>query len=103
MMISIYLYPFHAFNEVLRWLIETGPTLPKNIDPMVMIGRDLDGSDKLGILVIGAVFADNEQEAVAALNVMETCPVLDQAIVREPKVRTTLDEMLQKNVIFSIT
>lgn len=97
MMMSVYLYPFSVFDEVLRWLIDTGPTLPKNIDPMVMIGHDLDGSDKPGILVIGAVFADNEQEAVAALDVMETCPVLDQAITHVPKVRTTLDEMLQRN------
>jgi hypothetical protein len=48
------------------------------------------GVDRQGIVIASPVFADNETDAQAALAVLETCPVLDRALVAVPYAETEL-------------
>ena len=94
MMNSSYLYPIAVMDEVFRWAAELRPRLPRNMEPLVFLRRDLFGHPGPGLLVMGPTMADSREEALAALALLETCPVLDRALMREVNVETEIDAML---------
>jgi FAD/FMN-containing dehydrogenase len=95
MMKSDYLYPIEALDDVLRWIRAAQPSLPLNMEPLVFVRRDLFGHPGPAVLVTGPVMADSEAEAKSSLAILETCPVLGQALMREVNVATELDALLQ--------
>jgi FAD/FMN-containing dehydrogenase len=62
---------------------------------MVFVRRDLFGHPGPGILVTAPVLADSRDEAMATLALLETCPVLGKAVMREVNIVTELDDLLQ--------
>lgn len=94
MMNSIYHYPISVMDEVYAWAAEIRPRLPRIMEPLVFMRRDLFGHAGPGLLVMGPTMADSRDEAMAALSLLETCPVLDRAISRQVNVQTGLDELL---------
>jgi FAD/FMN-containing dehydrogenase len=95
MMKSDYVYPIEVLDEVLRWIRAMQPSLPLNMEPLVFVRRDMFGHPGPSALVTAPVMADSQEEAVAALAFLETCPVLSQAVMREVNVVTELDGLLQ--------
>lgn len=88
---SIFLYPIDLLEEVFRWAQKIGPQVARTMELMVFIHRTEDG--ELEIAVTGPVLADSEWEARAAIAVLETCPVLDQAKLALPYVPGELADL----------
>lgn len=94
MMNSIYHYPISVMDEVYTWAAAIRPRLPRIMEPLVFMRRDLFDHPGPGLLVMGPTMADSREEAFAALSLLETCPVLDKAIRREVNIETELDQLL---------
>jgi FAD/FMN-containing dehydrogenase len=95
MMRSDYLYPIEVLDEVLRWVRSIQSSLPRTVECMVFVRRDFFGHEGPGVLVTAPVLADSREEALAALAMLEACPVLQKALVREVNIVTELDDLLQ--------
>ena len=95
MMRSDYLYPVDLLDEVLTWVLSVQPSLARTMECMVFVRRGIFGHSGPGVLVTAPVLAESREEAVAALTLLETCPVLDKAIQRDVNVVTEFDDLLQ--------
>ena len=88
---GVYLYPIELLEEVFRWAHEIGPQVPRAMELMLVIHRDEAG--ELEIAVTGPVIVDSDDEARAALALLETCPVRDRAKLALPYVPATLADL----------
>lgn len=79
---SIYLYPVELLEEIFGWAREIGPAVARSVEMMLFLQRPQDDQRVIG--VTGPVLTDSEEEARDALAILETCPVLDQAIAASP-------------------
>lgn len=95
MMKSDYVYPIEVLDEVLRWIRTVQHSLPLNMEPLVFVRRDIFGHPGPAALVTAPVMADSQDEAKAALALLETCPVHHKAVMREVNIVTELDNLLQ--------
>jgi FAD/FMN-containing dehydrogenase len=95
MMRSDYLYPIDVLDEVLRWARSIQPSLARTAECMVFVRRDFFGHRGPGALLTAPVLADSREEALAALALLETCPAMSQALIREVNIVTELDDLLQ--------
>jgi FAD/FMN-containing dehydrogenase len=95
MMRSDYLYPIEVIDDVLRWARSIQPSLARTMECMVFVRRDFFGHQGPGALVTAPVLADSREEALAALAMLETCPVMQKAVTREVNIATELDDLLQ--------
>ncbi len=74
-----------------RWAQELGPRVPRNMELMLIVHRTEDG--ELEIAVTGPVLADSEQQARAALALLETCPAIGRAKLAQPYIPVTLADL----------
>jgi FAD/FMN-containing dehydrogenase len=83
---SIYVYPIQLTDEVFTWAREIGADVDRRVEMQVVATPALPaiGLDQPGIVVLSPVFAESDAEATEALALLDTCPVLEQAIVRVP-------------------
>jgi FAD/FMN-containing dehydrogenase len=95
MMKSDYVYPIELLDDVLRWMRSIQSSLPLNMEPLVFVRRDMFDHSGPTALVTAPVMADTQEEARAALALLETCPVLGQAAIRKVNIVTELDGLLQ--------
>jgi FAD/FMN-containing dehydrogenase len=95
MMRSDYLLPIDSLEEVMSWALDVQPQIARNIEAMVFVRRDLFGHSGPAVLLTGPVMAENRDEAVEALSVLESCPVKDRAMLREVNVATEFDDLIQ--------
>jgi FAD/FMN-containing dehydrogenase len=95
MMRSDYLYPIEVIDDVLRWARSIQPSLARTMECMVFVRRDFFGHQGPGALVTAPVLADSREEALSALAMLETCPVMQKAVAREVNIVTELDDLLQ--------
>lgn len=95
MMKSDYVYPIEVLEDVLRWIRTMQSSLPLNMEPLVFVRRDMFSHSGPTALVTAPVMADSQEEARAALALLETCPVLGKAAIREVNIVTELDGLLQ--------
>jgi len=94
MMNSIYGYPIEVMDEVFTWAAAIRPRLPRCMEPLVFMRRDLFNHPGPGLLVMGPTLADTREEALAALALLETCPVRHRAFKCELNIETGLQELL---------
>jgi FAD/FMN-containing dehydrogenase len=89
---SLYLYPVELADEIYSWAHRIGPEVDRRVEMQILMAQSFEplGIDQQGIVIASPVFADNEADAQAALSILETCPVLDQALVAVPYVETEL-------------
>lgn len=78
---SAYLFPLDALDELMAWGHEVSPTIPSSIEMMIFIGRHLTGGGAPGLQLVAPCLAATEEQALADLAVIESCPVLDRAEV----------------------
>jgi FAD/FMN-containing dehydrogenase len=89
---SLYLYPIELIDEVYSWAQRIGPEVDRRVEMQLVMAQGFAplGVDHQGIAIVSPVFADTEAEAEAALAILETCPVRDQALAAVPYVPTEL-------------
>jgi FAD/FMN-containing dehydrogenase len=88
---GVHLYPIECLEEVFRWAHEVGPRVPRTMELMVVIHRDMEG--ELEIAVTGPVLVDSAEEAAEALALLETCPARDRAKMAVPNVEVQLADL----------
>jgi FAD/FMN-containing dehydrogenase len=88
---GVYLYGGELLDEVFRWASEIGPRVPREMELMLVVHRTEDG--ELEIAVTGPVLVDTEEQAAAALALLESCPVLDRAKTAVPNVPARLEDL----------
>ena len=89
---SIYLYPVELLDEVFGWAREIGPAVARSVEMMVFLQRPQPEQRMIG--VTGPVLADSEEEARAALAILETCPVRDKATAASPYMPAELADLV---------
>jgi hypothetical protein len=92
---STYVYPATVLEEVLTWASEIRAQIAPEVEAMVFLRRDLPGLERRpGLLVMGPALTDGTPQSRAALEPLDTCPVVDSAIVRDPYVPTEMAELM---------
>lgn len=91
---SLYAYPIDALDDVYRWAHEIGPDVDRRVEMQILMSRRFDalGIESPAILIASPVFADSDTGAEAALALLDTCPVRDQALVAVPYAPTALTD-----------
>jgi FAD/FMN-containing dehydrogenase len=74
---AIYLYPIELLEEVFTWAQQIAPQVHRTMELMIFIHRDENG--ELEIALTGPVLVDEDEQARAALAVLESCPLIDRA------------------------
>jgi hypothetical protein len=68
------IYPLDRFDDVLRWCHQVGPEVPTSVELMWVVSRAIPITGEPGLLLIVAVFADDEEQAAADLSFLESRP-----------------------------
>jgi FAD/FMN-containing dehydrogenase len=89
---SVYLYPFELLDEIFEWAREIGPDVERSVEMMLFLQRPAAEQRVIG--VTGPVLADTQEEARAALAILETCPVRDRAAVANPFMAADLADLI---------
>jgi FAD/FMN-containing dehydrogenase len=95
---SRYIYPMEVREELLRWAMEIEPTLPAEVEMAIMstTPRDENGTVIAGepaLMIMASVMLDGEEEAKAALEILEDCPLRDQTMERMAPTRRSFVEL----------
>jgi FAD/FMN-containing dehydrogenase len=88
---AVYTYPLDALEEVFAWAHALGPQVPRTLELMLVIHRDEQG--EVEIAVTGPVLVDDEEDARAALALLESCPARPRAKLDVPYVVGSLDDL----------
>jgi FAD/FMN-containing dehydrogenase len=88
---GVFLYPMDALEEVFSWAQEVGPRIPREMEMMVFIHRDVAGETE--IAVTGPVLAQSAEQAADALALLETCPARARAKAAAPNVEVSLADL----------
>lgn len=88
---GVHLYPLDALEEVFRWAQEVGPEVPRTVELMVVLHRDLEGEPE--IAVTAPALVDSAAEAAEALAFLESCPVRERAKLAVPNVEVGLPDL----------
>jgi FAD/FMN-containing dehydrogenase len=88
----LYMYPIDVADEVFSWGRSIIPEVDDRVEMQILTSRNAPemGPDQPGIAIASPVFADSEEEAIKALAVLGSCPVVDRATVSLPYAPTTL-------------
>ncbi len=95
---STYVYPLDVLDDVLRFVIEVSEATPPELE-IALLGTTpqlRDGSFAPGgtaLVIAAAALFPTDEEARDALALLESCPVVGRATVREVAVRTEMDEL----------
>lgn len=88
----LYMYPIELADEVFTWGRNIAPAIDDRVELQILTTTAVPaaGIDRPVITIASPVFAESEDEAVQALAVLGTCPVLDRAMVNLPYAPTNL-------------
>ena len=91
---SLWVWPLDLLDDVYGWLREIGPEVDRRVEIQALMSRSFEGLDlhEPAIVMASPVFADSEEEALAALELLGTCPVRDRALLEVPYAPATLPE-----------
>jgi FAD/FMN-containing dehydrogenase len=99
--LSSYVYPGSAMEEVLHWLRDMQERLPPALElevygayPRDPEGTPVKGADPV-LMIFGFALFDTDEEATAALDILESCPARDVALQADVAVPTTLDSLYE--------
>jgi FAD/FMN-containing dehydrogenase len=97
---SIYVYPMELVEPVVRWLSETVPSLPSSVETLMLMALpppsavdQLQNPRERYLTLWPVTYGDSAAETSAALALLETCPALDRALVRQVNVPVTWDDL----------
>jgi FAD/FMN-containing dehydrogenase len=97
---SVYLYPMECFDEVMTWQQKTHGSVSADVELVTVGMAPPPGVSHPGpvLAVTGLALVSSAEEAREALAPLESCPVLDRAIVRDFARPTTLAEQRAEQV-----
>jgi FAD/FMN-containing dehydrogenase len=97
---SIYVYPLKLIEAVVPWLAQIVPSLPSSVEQLLLlalpppsVARQLDGPPQRYLTLWPLAYGDSEADMTAALAALDTCPVLDQALVRQVNIPVSFDDL----------
>jgi FAD/FMN-containing dehydrogenase len=97
---SIYVYPLEVVEAVASWLAQTVPSLPSSLEQLLLLGppppnaaAELGGPAQRYLTLWPVTYGDSAAETAAALAPLETCPVLDRALVRQVNTPVSFDDL----------
>jgi FAD/FMN-containing dehydrogenase len=97
---SIYVYPLELIEAIVPWLAEIVPSLPSSVEQLLLlalpppsVARQLGGRPQRYLTLWPLAYGDSEAEMAAALAALDTCPVLDQALVRQVNIPVSFDDL----------
>jgi FAD/FMN-containing dehydrogenase len=96
---SAYVFPIGLLDELMSWGHEVSPTIPTSIEMMIFIGRHVTGGGEPGLQLVAPVLAASEEQALADLAVVESCPLLAQATVAVERQATDVRELTTASAI----
>jgi FAD/FMN-containing dehydrogenase len=88
---GVHLYPLDLLEEVFGWAREVGPSVPREVELMVVVHHDFEGEPE--IAVTAPALVDTPAQAAEALAFLETCPVRDRAKAVVPNVEVGLEDL----------
>ena len=88
---GVLLFDLEALEDVFRWVHEVGPKVPREVELMAVVHRDLGGEPE--IAVTAPALVDDAEEAAAALAFLERCPLRDRAKLAVPNVPVALPDL----------
>src|SRR5581483_6348268 len=88
---AIVTYPVSELSEVFAWAQEISPRVPRTMELMLIVHRDEAG--EVEIAVTAPVLVDDAAEAHAALDLLQSCPVLGAAKLNVPYVELALEDL----------
>jgi hypothetical protein len=87
-----------VLDEVLAWAMEVEPSFPPELEfailattPRLPGGEVVEGDTAL--VIMASAMMDSDQEAQAALALLETCPVREQALVFDGPLRRSFSDL----------
>ncbi|CAN5749480.1 FAD-binding oxidoreductase [soil metagenome] len=83
---SLYVYPLDYAEEIFTWARSISAEVDRRVELQIATSRSVPGAglDTPGIVFASPVFADSESEALAALALLDTCPVREKAVLAVP-------------------
>ncbi len=87
---SVYAYEVAQWDVMADWFARVQKDLPPTIETVMLTTAIPDLGDGQYLLVSGVAFTDTPQEAHAALAPLETCPLIDSALLRVVEVPTSI-------------
>jgi FAD/FMN-containing dehydrogenase len=89
---SLYVYPIDCADEVYTWARNISAEVDRRVELQIVASREVPGAGltEPGIVMASPVFAESEQEAQQALALLDTCPVIDKALINVPFTSTNL-------------
>jgi hypothetical protein len=102
MMLSRYTYALDEMDELLDWVALLGPTVPPEMEFSLLATtpRNPDGSvgePATAIVLTGRALMASEDEARAALELMEASPVRDRAIAANTFISTSFEDLYARS------
>ncbi len=89
MMQCIYVYPLELIEVIVPWLAELVPSLPSSVEQLLLlalpppnVAGQLSGPQRY-LTLWPVAYGDSAEETAAALAPLDTCPMLDRALVRQ--------------------
>src|SRR4029077_18617591 len=88
----LYMYPIEVADEVFTWGRSIVSEIDDRVELQIHTARSFPAVeiDPPGIIIASPVFADSEEQAMKALAVLGTCPVVDRASINVPYAPTSL-------------
>jgi FAD/FMN-containing dehydrogenase len=89
---SMYAYPVDYADEIFTWARAISAEVDRRVEMQIVASRTVAnlGLDGPAIVFASPVFADTEDEARKALALLDTCPVIDKALVNVPYMPTDM-------------
>jgi FAD/FMN-containing dehydrogenase len=88
---GVLLFPIEELEDVFRWAHEIGPEVPREVELMVIVHRDLEGEPE--VAVTAPALVDSSEQAVEALDFLERCPLRERAKLAVPNVPVALADL----------
>lgn len=91
---SFYAYPIECADEIYSWAREISADVDRRVELQIVASSSVPnaGIDRPAIVLASPVFADTEAEAKQAFDILDRCPVVDQALVAMPYVPMALPD-----------
>jgi len=91
---SLYVYPIDVMDELYTWARAIGPDVDRRVEMQILMSAGFEplGIDQPAIAIASPVFADSAAEGEQAVALLDTCPVLDRALLAIPYAPSRLSE-----------
>jgi FAD/FMN-containing dehydrogenase len=96
----LYVYPLELIEAVVPWLAQTVSSLPISVEQLLLMAlpppkaaAQMRGRPQRYLTLWPVAYGDSTAETAAALAPLDTCPVLDRALVRQVNVSVSFDDL----------